>query len=192
NVSIYKTLAEGSYFFVFDPNTSTQNLGNLGEVDYMGFEVDASAMITEGLDGYVAFGYTDSEIQASGRDPNDAGNEAPLVSEYTFNIGAQYRRPLGTWNGVGFFIRADYQIIGPTYWYPDNFTTRHPVDLLDLRGGLEGERWAITAWSKNLNDNEYNAEWSPGPQFFPAPGYSNNFVFKAPPRTWGIDFTYKF
>jgi iron complex outermembrane receptor protein len=192
NASIYKTLAEGSYFFVFDPNTSTQNLGNLDDVDYMGFEIDASANITEGLDAYVAFGYTDSEIEESSRAATDVGNEAPLVSEYTFNVGAQYRHPLGVWDGVGLFLRTDYEIIGPTYWYPDNFTTRHPVNILNLRGGLEGENWAITAWSKNLNDEEYNAEWSPGPMFFPAPGYSNNFVFKAPPRTWGIDFTYRF
>jgi iron complex outermembrane receptor protein len=196
NASIYKTMAEGSYFFVFDPNTSTQNLGNLEEVDYMGFEIDATANITEGLDAYAAFGYTDSDIQESSRNPADVGNEAPLVSEYTFNVGAQWRHALGMWDGVGLFLRADYQIIGPTYWYPDNFTTRHPVNLLDLRGGLEGENWAITAWSKNVNDEEYNAEWSPGPNFgafpFPNPGYSNNFVFKAQPRTWGVDFTYRF
>jgi len=194
NASIYKTMAEGSYFFVFDANTSTQNLGNLEEVDYMGFEVDATALITEGLEAYAAFGLTDSEIQESSRNPADVGNEAPLVSEYTFNVGAQWRHSVGTFQGtdVGLFLRADYQIIGPTYWYPDNFTTRHPVNLLDLRGGVEGENWALTAWSKNLTDEEYNAEWSPGPQFFPAPGYSNNFVFKAQPRTWGIDFTYRF
>jgi iron complex outermembrane receptor protein len=177
---------------VFDPGTSTQNLGNLGDVDYMGFEIDASAMITEGLDAYVAFGYTDSEIEESDRAATDVGNEAPLVSEYTFNVGAQYRHAFDMWDGGGFFLRADYQIIGPTYWYPDNFTARHPVNLLDLRGGFEGKNWAITAWSKNLNDEEYNAEWSPGPMFFPAPGYSNNFVFKAQPRTWGVDFTYRF
>ncbi len=29
--------AKGSYYFVFDPNTSTQNLGNLGKVHYDGF-----------------------------------------------------------------------------------------------------------------------------------------------------------
>jgi len=57
---------------------------------------------------------------------------------------------------------------------------------------MRSESVAITAWSKNLNDEIYNAEWSPGPQFFPNPGYANNFVFKAPPRRWGVDFTYRF
>ena len=40
NLSLYYTQANGSYFFVFDPNTSTQNLGNLGEVDYKGLELE--------------------------------------------------------------------------------------------------------------------------------------------------------
>src|SRR5687767_15502599 len=32
NVNIFHTRAKGSYFFVFDPNTSTQNLGNLDQI----------------------------------------------------------------------------------------------------------------------------------------------------------------
>jgi iron complex outermembrane recepter protein len=47
-------------------------------------------------------------------------------------------------------------------------------------------------WAKNLTDNKYNAEWSPGPMFFPNPGYTNNFVFKAMPRRWGVDLNYRF
>ena len=54
------------------------------------------------------------------------------------------------------------------------------------------DSWAVTAWSKNLNDEKYNSEWSPGPQFFPSPGYSNNFVFKGQPMTWGVDVEYRF
>ncbi|MBI2994305.1 MAG: TonB-dependent receptor, partial [Gammaproteobacteria bacterium] len=196
SLSVYRTNAHGSYFFVFDPNTSTQNLGNLEEVEYRGFEFETQALIVEGLDGYLRFGYTDSEIEESSRNPADVGNEAPLVSEYTLNIGAQYRRALGMWEGVDFLVRPDFEVIGPTYWYPDNFTTRHPVHLLNLRVGLDSETWSLVWWSKNLNDEEYNSEWSPGPNFgpfpFPNPGYSNNFVFKALPMRWGVDFTYRF
>jgi hypothetical protein len=28
--------------------------------------------------------------------------------------------------------------------------------------------------------------------FFPNPGYTNNFVFKAMPRRWGADLSYRF
>ena len=192
NLSAYHTVAKGTYFFVFDPNTSTQNLGNLGKVVYTGIDFDATAAVADGLDLFAGVGYTDSEIRESDRSPADVGNQAPLVSEYTLNLGGQYVRPIAAWSGVNAFIRLDYERIGPTYWYPDNYTVRAPVDLVNLRFGVEGDKWSVTAWSKNLNDEEYNAEWSPGPMFFPSPGYNNNFVFKAQPRTFGVDVSYRF
>ena len=182
SLSAYRTNARGSYFFVFDANTSTQNLGNLGRVDYKGMEFEINAVLAEGLEGRVAVGYTDSEIKQSGRAASDVGNQAPLVSKYTLNVGMQYRHPLPLVAGLEGFVRTDFQMIGPTYWYPDNITNRLPIHLLDLRAGVEvPDNWSVTFWSKNLNDEKYNSEWSPG-----------GFVFKAPPRRWGIDFVKKF
>jgi iron complex outermembrane receptor protein len=189
--SIFYTEAKGTYFFVFDPATSTQNLGNLDKVDFQGFELGLQAQVTDGLEVYLRGGYTDSEIKESQRDPNDVGNQAPLVTEYTINVGALWRIPLGA-SDWDFFIRPDYQVIGPTWWYPDNFTERSSVELLNLRAGLESENWSLVAWSKNLTDEDYNAEWSPGPIGFPSAGYTNNFVFKAQPQVWGVDLTYRF
>ncbi|MEP7245545.1 MAG: TonB-dependent receptor [Gammaproteobacteria bacterium] len=191
SANIYHTTAKGSYFFVFDPNTSTQNLGNLGKVEYRGLELETTARAAEGLDLYFRLGLTHSEIKESTRAPTDVGNQAPLVSKYTGNVGAQYRHALGASRLSG-VIRADFQRIGPTFWYPDNYTVRDPVDLMNLRLGIEGDSWSLVAWGKNLFDKDYNAEWSPGPQFFPNPGETNNFVFKAMPRVWGVDFTYRF
>ena len=192
NLNLFHTRAEGSYFFVFDPNTSTQNLGNLGRVDYQGFELEFRALFAEGFDGYLGIGYTDSEIKESDRDPADVGNQAPLVSEYSVNLGLQYRRDLATQNGLSAFVRTDIEAIGPTWFYPDNYTERDPVELVNLRAGIDSDSWSATVWVKNATDEEYNAEWSPGPQFFPNPGYTNNFVFKALPRRWGVDLTYRF
>jgi iron complex outermembrane receptor protein len=188
--SIYHTKAEGSYFFVFDPTTSTQNLGNLDEVEYQGLELEIQAQVTDNIDLYARGGWTDSEIKKSARSPTDVGNQAPLVSEYTVNLGANFRMPFG--GSYEFFLRPDFRIIGDTWWWPDNFTKRSPVELLDLRAGVDSERWSLVAWSRNLLDEEYNAEWSPGPFGFPDPGPVNNFVFKAQPMVWGVDFTYRF
>jgi len=190
NVSVYRTRAKGTYFFVFDPNTSTQNLGNLDKVDYTGAEIEVQGRILDGFNGYLGLGFTNSDIKESRRDPNDVGNEAPLVSRYTANIGLQYRHVLRT--GLSGFVRSDIEVIGPTWFYPDNFTKRDTVGLLNLRGGIDGTSWSVSIWSKNLTDKQYNAEWSPGPMFFPNPGYSNNFVFKALPRRWGADLNYRF
>lgn len=192
NLNLYYTKAEGSYFFVFDPNTSTQNLGNLGKVDYKGLEFELRALLAQGFNAYLGVGFTDSEIKESARAATDVGNQAPLVSEYSVNLGLQYRRDLGSWDGVSGFIRTDMEVIGPTWFYPDNFTERDPVELVNLRLGIDSDSWSVTAWVKNLTDEEYNAEWSPGPQFFPNPGYTNNFVFKALPQRWGVDLSYRF
>lgn len=191
SANVYHTKAKGTYYFVFDPVTSTQNLGNLDEVEFQGLEFELSARLAQGFDTYLRVGLTDSEIKESRRAATDVGNEAPLVSEYTLNLGAQKRFPLGS-AGLSGVVRADWQRIGPTYWYPDNFTKRDPVDLVNLRIGIEQESWSLTAFARNLFDEDYNAEWSPGPQFFPNPGYTNNFVFKGQPRVWGADFTYRF
>ena len=43
------------------------------------------------------------------------------------------------------------------------------------------ENWAVTAWSKNLTDEKYNAEFSPG-----------GFLFRALPQRYGVEFSYKF
>jgi iron complex outermembrane receptor protein len=190
NLSIFHTQAKGSYFFVFDPNTSTQNLGNLDRVNYTGAEFEVRGRILEGFDGYVGIGITDSDIKESRRAASDVGNEAPLVSRYTANVGLQYRHTLRT--DLSAFVRSDIEVIGPTWFYPDNFTERDPVTLLNVRLGVDSKSWSATVWAKNLTDEQYNAEWSPGPMFFPNPGYTNNFVFKAMPRRWGVDLNYRF
>jgi len=187
SLSAYYTDFEGAYFFFFDPNTSTQNLGSIPEVEYMGFELEGNALFNDYLSGYFGIGYTDSEIKEAA-DPADVGNQAPLVSEYTFNLGGIFRYPLdlfgGSTDGV---IRLDYQKIGDTWWDPGNISVRSPVDLVDLRIGLEvEENWSLMLWAKNALDEEYNAEFSPGP----APGA--HFLFKAPPRRYGVSFIKRF
>ena len=113
-----------------------------------------------------------------------------MVSRYTANVGLQYGHSLRS--ELSAFVRSDLQVIGPTWFYPDNFTERDPVTLLNVRLGVDAKSWSATVWAKNLTDEQYNAEWSPGPMFFPNPGYTNNFVFKAMPRRWGVDLNYRF
>jgi iron complex outermembrane receptor protein len=54
------------------------------------------------------------------------------------------------------------------------------VNLLNLRAGLNADRWSVTAWAKNLTDKIYNAEFSTG-------GF-----LESPPRRYGVDLTFKF
>ena len=176
-LSLYDTKSTNGYFFVFLSANSTQNLGNL-DAKYKGAEFEISAKATDYLDFYGSFGYTDSKITHM-EDPSVVGNQAPLVSRTTLNLGAQYRQPIR--DRLNAVVRLDFQQIGRTWWEPTNVTSRDPVKLLDLRAGLDAERWSVTAWSKNLTNEKYNTEFSPG-----------GFLWKALPRRYGIDLNYRF
>lgn len=186
SLSAYYTDFEGAYFFFFDPGTSTQNLGSIDEVTYKGVEFEASALLGEYLSANAGFGYTDSEIEKAA-DPADEGNQAPLVSKYTLNVGLRYERPLNALGGMTGIARIDYQRIGDTWWEPSNVSKRSPIDLMDVRVGVGApDDWSFTFWVKNALDEEYNAEFSPGP----APGL--NFLWPALPRRWGVEFSKRF
>lgn len=187
SLNVYYTDFENAYFFFFDPATSTQNLGGIPEVEYIGFEFESNAQFNDYFDAYLGIGYTDSDIKRAA-DPADNGNQAPLVTELTVNAGGQFRYPLSYGDGESSaVVRLDYQRIGDTWWDPGNISKRSPVNLVDFRVGLEmADDWSVTLWAKNLFDEEYNAEFSPGP----APGL--NFLWPAPPRRYGATFIKRF
>jgi iron complex outermembrane receptor protein len=176
--NLYTTKSKNSYFFVFLAANSTQNLGNVPEVRLQGFELEARARPVTGLELNFGLGYTFSEIK-SFPDPAAIGNEAPVISRYTLNLGAQYRVPLA--DNLDLLMRADYRRTGKTWWDVYNTTVRRPVDLVDARLGIEGRNWSLTAFAENLFNERYNAEFSPG-----------GFVFKAKPRRYGAELTFRF
>lgn len=177
DADVYHTHSRNGYFFVYLPANSTQNLGNLNAT-YKGAEFQLTARATDRIELYAGYGYTDSKITAMA-DPTVLGNQAPLVSHDTINAGAQYRQPLS--DGLEATARLDFQSIGRTWWDPYDSTSRDPVNLVDLRLGLQGEKWSATAWSKNLTNTIYNEEFSPG-----------GFLWRALPRRYGVDFEYRF
>lgn len=174
----YTTTSKNGYFFVFLAGSSTQNLGNIGEVLLQGFELEASAEILPDFDVSAALGVTYSDIKEF-PDPAVIGNEAPLISRYTLNLGAQYDGPIS--ERVDGLFRVDYRRTGKTWWEPYNTTVRDPVDLVDARAGVRIDGWSVTGFAENLFDKEYNAEFSPG-----------GFVFKGRPRRYGIEVGYRF
>jgi iron complex outermembrane receptor protein len=176
-LALFDTKSTNGYFFVFLAANSTQNLGNL-DAKYKGAEFDISWRATNHLELFGSAGYTDSEITDM-EDPSVIGNQAPLVSRVTYNLGAQLDQPLN--DSLNLALRVDWRHVGETWWEPYNTTSRDPIDLVDLRLGLEGKKWAVTAWSKNLTDENYNAEFSPG-----------GFLFRALPQRYGVEFSYSF
>jgi iron complex outermembrane recepter protein len=177
DADVYHTHSDNGYFFVYLSENSTQNLGNLNAT-YKGAEFQVTAYPTDYLQLYAGYGYTDSRITKMA-DPTVDGNQAPLVSRDTINAGAMYLHPLP--GGLKGSARLDFQNIGRTWWDPYNVTSRDPISLVNLDLALQGDRWTVTAWSKNLTNTIYNAEFSPG-----------GFLWRALPRRYGLDFEYRF
>lgn len=182
DADVFHTQSRNGYFFVYIAADSTQNLGNLNAT-YKGAELSLTARPTDRIDVYASYGYTDSRITGMA-DPTVIGNQAPLVSRNTANAGVQYRQPLA--DDLTGTLRVDYQEIGRTWWEPYNITSRDPVSLVDLRMGLQAQRWTVTAWSKNLTNKIYNAEFSPGNVG------GAGFLWRALPRRYGLDLDYRF
>lgn len=178
NAAAYTTLSKNSYFFVFLAANSTQNLGNVPETRINGFEVEAHATPVPNFELNASIGLTWSDIK---KFPVAAyvGNEAPLISRYTLNLGAQFTPELTA--DINGLFRLDYRRVGKTWWDVPNSTVRNPVDLVDARVGISGEAWSLTGFAENLFNKKYNAEFSPG-----------GFVFKARPRRYGLEASYKF
>lgn len=187
SAALYHTTLDGAYFFYYDAGTNTQNLGSLTEVEYQGAEFEVSALLGDYFTLNAGIGFTDSEItdvpsDESGLSEAWLGNQAPLVSEVTANIGLQFRAPMG--GNREMFARADYQYLGETWWEPDNYSSRSPVNLLDLRAGIEDvDNWGVTLWVRNATDEEWNTEFSPNAN------RSLNFLWRAQPVRYGIELT---
>ncbi|MGO9930827.1 MAG: TonB-dependent receptor [Steroidobacteraceae bacterium] len=179
---VFYTQSTNGYFFVYIAADSTQNLGNL-DATYKGAELSLTYRPIEQINLYAGFGYTNSKITGMA-DPTVIGNQAPLVSKNTINAGAQYKQPLG--DGLTGTVRVDYNEIGRTWWEPYNITSRDPVNLVDLRLGLQAAKWTLTAWSKNLTNTIYNSEFSPGNVG------GSGFLWRALPRRYGLDLDYRF
>lgn len=188
NVSAYTTDLEGAYYFIFLVESSTQNLGSLDEVEYQGLEFEVDTLVGDYLELNAGLAFMDSEIVSDASIPHTAGQQVPLVSDYTYNLGGTFRKPIGN-AGNEFFLRADYQVIGDTYWGPGdpavnplpwNETVRDDVRLLDVRFGVEGDDWMVAVWGKNALDEDYNAE------------FTHPFVWKGMPARWGVQYTKDF
>ncbi len=178
NAAAYSTISKNSYFFVFLAANSTQNLGNVPKTRIQGFELEATLRPTQNVQINAAAGYTWSEIKAFPV-ASVIGNEAPLISRYTYNLGAQFTPELS--GGMNGLLRLDYRRTGKTWWEPFNTTVRKPVNLVDARLGVSGDAWSLTGFASNLFNEKYNAEFSPG-----------GFVFKARPRVYGVEASFKF
>jgi iron complex outermembrane receptor protein len=172
---------------------------NIDEVGILGGELALQVTPVEGLSFFSGFNYTDSEIQKNRTRPSTVGNTSPATPDYTFNAGGQWTHPLT--DGLDLFARADYRLTGPTEFHtvqdqvvptvfgpPADMSTqgRAAYGLLDLRLGVEAQRWRVIAFVENALDRTFLIE------AFPAPEFGGTFVAPGTQRRVGVEAAVRF
>ncbi|HNR22959.1 MAG TPA: TonB-dependent receptor [Steroidobacteraceae bacterium] len=206
NGALFYTEVENMQYFNFfaGPFGLLRVVTNLDEVTLKGAEFDARWKVSDYFTLFAGIGYTDGEIDRYDGRPYTAGNEVPYAPEYTGNAGVEFTMPLGG-NGLELHARADMSAVGETWFHPvqknrvPNLFTgfgfgqgelsklkRDPYEIFNARLTLQGDRWGVTAWGRNLSDVDYLAE------VIPAPEFGGAFIHDAPGRSYGVEVNLRF
>jgi iron complex outermembrane receptor protein len=113
----YYTEVDDMQFFEFFVGTFglLRVVSNIDEVELYGAELALNSQVTDNLKIFGSFNVTESEIKKNAVRPITVGNRSPHTPDYTANLGVQYEQEVG--GGMMFNLRADYRVVGPTYFH---------------------------------------------------------------------------
>jgi len=217
NVDVYRLLVKGLQQSLLNPATGSGFIvGNAGNVKNTGIEFDLKWRPIEQLTFTASGAFNDSEIYdytagpcstypgivANGSRPgtcNFNGRRPAYNPESTFSFGAEWRQPINDKLEMSFNVFGNYQSDMSLDAALDPRSLQKAYTLYNARIGLEdiAGRWSITVWGKNLTDKAYYitsssqllaAYMSAGGTTAPT-GYVGWY---GPPRTYGIEGTYRF
>jgi len=211
NAAVFSTDVDDNQFFEFfaGPFGIMRVVTTIDELTISGFEADFNLVASENVSFYGGIGFLDSKIEKNTNRPLSVGNDVPQAPDETYNLGAQLDFPMG--GNMNFFARVDLQHVGemwfhaiqgeptPTIWQSftnldflgdrsNDFskTKRDAYDTVNLRLGLEGEKWSATIWGRNITDEDYLEEIIPSIEF------GGSFIHPARTATYGADFSLRF
>ena len=187
---------------VNDPDSGTfgTRFANAGSVEYLGFEVEGQAVITDNFSidgnlGYIDINYKEllAGTPVTGTQPVDIADFAvpQYTSPLTYNIAANWQQSLN-WRGSQLKARVGYTHEDGKYSFlssiasPFNEEIRgDDRDIVDAQLGIHnidfgGTKANIKVWGKNLTDAE---DFVRGVDFGPL-GYAGGYF--ADPRTYGV------
>ena len=207
NAAAFRTDVDDNQFFEFfaGPFGLLRTVTTIDELSIQGFEIDATFAVTENLSIYGGAGFLDSEIRKNKNRPLSVGNDVPQAPNNSINLGVQWVSSVRS--GIDLVARVDYQRVGkmhfhtlqgeqtPTIWnaffapgFNSDFSksARDSYHTVDARISLEAADWTITAWGRNITDEQYLQE------VIPAPEFGGTFNHPSARDAYGVDFTYRF
>jgi iron complex outermembrane receptor protein len=177
---------------------ASARLQNIGDVEIQGLEASVDWLPIDNLTIGLGVSLTDSEIVETdvvlppldgGPPTTIEGNEIPNAPSYTANGRIRYQWPIGA--SLAMAAQTDFHVVDEHYLEPNNreylaedgyFVANARLELMS-----QDNRWAVSAWVKNLNDEEYRTA---AQDLALALGFSEIVV--GVPTTWGVEFEYRF
>lgn len=132
------------------------------------------------LSGWVAYNNARiSDLDPTAVLPAQTGDRLPFGPKWSANLSADYSFPVVSSLSGSLGGTFKYSGERPGYWALVNRTTEDAYTQLDLRAGLESERWRIDAFARNVTNNR-------------AVLFSGNPETIIRPRTIGVSFSTDF
>ena len=207
NGAIFNTQIDDNQFFEFfaGPFGLLRVVTTIEDAQVQGLELDFNFVANDNISIFGGLGLLDSEIKENRNRPLSVGNDLPQAPDETFNLGALIEYPV--FGDKTLYARADWQYIGdtwfhtlqgeqtPTIWQAffgpgllQDFSNsqRDAYDTLNLRIGLESDNWSVTAWGRNITDENYLEE------VIPAPEFGGSFNHQSAGDSYGLEITVNF
>ncbi len=174
---------------------ASSRIVNAGEATFQGIELDLIALLTDNLTLDMTYGFLDAEFDKYLLDQNtdiSAVTTVPRAPENSGTLGLQYEVPV--FSGATLMARLDVIYTDGFTFHPfnnqfdsadDRTLLNARISLKDIAVGNDG-RLRISAWGKNITDEEYR-EWGID---FASLGYAGATYGR--PATYGLDVTYEF
>lgn len=179
---------------------------NAGKTTSQGIEIELLARPIDNLDIRAGYAYTDAKYDEYifgslvnlGLDPDLSGVPLQNVSKNTANASLQFTAPVAA--AFGWVTRLDVSYRSKQNAVQTGDAYVGESTRVDLRTGLESERWEAVLWGRNLTDDDAAASATfignraagvavlggAGIQFF------NALVTAAEPRSYGVTLRYRF
>ncbi|HKU13838.1 MAG TPA: TonB-dependent receptor [Steroidobacteraceae bacterium] len=167
---------------------------NAASAEIKGVEAEWQFAATERLRLSLAGSYVDATYKdflesainpSTGQRLDSSGNRLQRTPETQITGGVDFTMPVGQL-GDALNFRVNYTWQSDMFWATDNIAKEDAYGLLDVRVALSppGSPWAVALWGKNVTDELYRVNII---SFF-----GEEVSQFAAPRTYGVDFSWKF
>lgn len=181
---------------------------NAGETEVFGAEAEFTAAVTDRLTVSLGMSINDAEFvefddaeqELFTGDPSVAGNQTPNSARTQGNASARYDFPMG--NNMTGFLRGDYAYSSKKYAQIFNYAHSGDQHLLNLRAGIEADKWTLAVFVNNVTDDRTPStviRFVDFQNFLPVgtsertSGFVRAFQYPlADKRQWGMSATYSF